>query len=167
MQSVCRVAPPDDPTTIPVSSPASTMRDLQRLWRRELANWEKGDSARKTACSIAEERRTTLRCGWRAYVRLGRSDPEEILRFIALADLLGESSGTNWHCSEFCDCWLSSLECGSSGRTRTCNPSVNSCKTSYYRHLPYLASCCLSLSVYAGMGGLLSYMGLPKVISVC
>lgn len=73
-----------------VLSPASTMRALQRLRHLGLATQEEGDGARKTAYTISEKGRSTLRRGWRAYVWSGRSDPEEILRFITLADLLGE-----------------------------------------------------------------------------
>lgn len=71
-------------------SPASTMRALKRLWHLGLASREEGESARRTAFRITDEGRTALRRRWRDYVWSGRSDPEEILRFITLAEMLGE-----------------------------------------------------------------------------
>ena len=72
-----------------ILSPASTMRALQRLSRLGFASREGGERARRTAYRITDEGRTALHRGWREYVWSGRSDPEEIMRFITLADLLG------------------------------------------------------------------------------
>lgn len=80
-----------------ILSPASTMRALQRLSRLGFASREGGERARRTAYRITDDGRTALHQGWREYVWSGRSDPEEILRFITLAELLGE----DWR-SEHC-----------------------------------------------------------------
>lgn len=73
-----------------ILSPASTIRALYRLSRLGYASREGGERGRRTAYRITDEGRIALHRGWREYVWSGRSDPEEILRFVTLADLLGE-----------------------------------------------------------------------------
>lgn len=73
-----------------ILSPASTMRALERLSRLGFASREGGERSRRTAYRITGEGRDRLQGSWREDVWSGRSDPEEILRFITLAEMLNK-----------------------------------------------------------------------------